>query len=115
MGSCKRGNKHYAALEPVRNGHFAHICSILPTSAPCIWYLIVCICSIEIPTRYTWIYMYSLFLYIFSLHVSGAIFTHPQERKLKSTALGLCNGCVMLVKWSSNTPMDQHTTIITHT
>jgi hypothetical protein len=35
--------------------------------------------------------MYSLFLYIFAVHVSGAICTHPQEHKLQSTALGVCN------------------------
>jgi hypothetical protein len=33
--------------------------------------------------------MYSLLLYIFALHVSGAIFTHPQEHKLQSTAIGM--------------------------
>jgi hypothetical protein len=49
MVTCKRGSKHYAALEPVRTGHFAHICSILPTSAPCIRYLIVC--TIELYVR----------------------------------------------------------------
>jgi hypothetical protein len=27
----------------------------------------------------------------FSLHVSGAICTHPQEHKLQSTDLGVCN------------------------
>jgi hypothetical protein len=36
-------------------------------------------------------YMYSLFLYIFSLYVSGAICTHPEEHKLQSTALRVCN------------------------
>jgi hypothetical protein len=41
--------------------------------------------------------MYSLFLYIFALDVSGAICTHPQEHKLQSTASGVCNGCGMLV------------------
>jgi hypothetical protein len=44
--------------------------------------------------------MDSLFLYIIALHVSGAICTHPQEHKLQSTALGVCNGCCMLVHWS---------------
>jgi hypothetical protein len=44
--------------------------------------------------------MYSLFLYIFSLHVSGAIFTHPQAYKLQSTALGVCNGYGTLIDWS---------------
>jgi hypothetical protein len=28
MGLCKRGNEHYAAVEPVRTGHFAHILKI---------------------------------------------------------------------------------------
>jgi hypothetical protein len=41
-----------------------------------------------------------LFLYIFALHVSRAISTHPQEYKLQSTAVGVCNGCVILVHWS---------------
>jgi hypothetical protein len=40
--------------------------------------------------------MYSLFCYI-CLHVSGAICTHPQEHKLQSTAIGVCNGYGMLV------------------
>jgi hypothetical protein len=45
--------------------------------------------------------MYSLFLYIcLAVHVSGAICTHPQEHELQSTALGVCNGCGMLVHWS---------------
>jgi hypothetical protein len=57
-------------------------------------------CSIEIPTRCTWIYMCSLLLYIFALRVSGTISTHPQENKLQSTVLGVCNGCGMLVHWS---------------
>jgi hypothetical protein len=35
--------------------------------------------------------MYSLFLYIFVPHVSVAICTRPQEHKLQSTALGVCN------------------------
>jgi hypothetical protein len=37
------------------------------------------------------VYMHSLFLYIFALHVSGTICTHPQEHKLQSAALGVCN------------------------
>jgi phosphoribosylformylglycinamidine (FGAM) synthase-like amidotransferase family enzyme len=44
--------------------------------------------------------MYSLFLSIFAPHVSGAICTHLQEHKLQSTALGVCNGCGVLVHWS---------------
>jgi hypothetical protein len=47
-----------------------------------------------------YIYMYSLFLYLFALHVSGAICTHPQEHKLQSTAIGMCNGYGMLIHWS---------------
>jgi hypothetical protein len=35
--------------------------------------------------------MYFLFLYIFALHVSGAICTHPQEYKLQSKAIGMFN------------------------
>jgi hypothetical protein len=41
--------------------------------------------------------MYSLFLYIYALHVSGAICTHPQEQKLQSTAIRVCNGYGMLI------------------
>jgi hypothetical protein len=37
-------------------------------------------------------YMYSLFLYIFALPVSGAICTDLQEHKLQRTAIGMCNG-----------------------
>jgi phosphoribosylformylglycinamidine (FGAM) synthase-like amidotransferase family enzyme len=44
--------------------------------------------------------MYCLFLYIFPVSVSGAICTYPQEHKLQSTAIGVCNGCGMLVHWS---------------
>jgi hypothetical protein len=44
--------------------------------------------------------MYSLSLYIFAVHVSGAICTHPQEHKLQSTAIGVCNGYGMLINWS---------------
>jgi hypothetical protein len=45
-------------------------------------------------------FMYSLFLYIFALHVSGAICTHPLEHKVQSAALGVCNGYGILVHWS---------------
>jgi hypothetical protein len=45
-------------------------------------------------------FVYSLFLYIFALHVSGAICTDPQEHKLQRTALGVCNGYGILVHWS---------------
>jgi hypothetical protein len=41
-----------------------------------------------------------LFLYIFALHVSGAIYTHPQEHKLQRTAIGVCDGYGMLIHWS---------------
>jgi hypothetical protein len=44
--------------------------------------------------------MYSLFLYIFALHVSGAICTHPQEHKLQITAIDMCNVYGMLIHWS---------------
>jgi hypothetical protein len=49
------------------------------------------------------IYGFICILYssIFLLYiVSGAICTHPQEHKLQSTAVGVCNGCGMLVHWS---------------
>jgi hypothetical protein len=32
-----------------------------------------------------------LYFTIFALHVSGAIYTHHQERKLQSTAVGTCD------------------------
>jgi hypothetical protein len=41
--------------------------------------------------------MYSLFLYIFAVHVSGAIRTHSQEHTLQRTAIGMCNGYGMLI------------------
>jgi hypothetical protein len=44
-------------------------------------------------------YMYSLFLYILAVHVSCAICTHPQEHRLQSTAIGMCNGYGMLIHW----------------
>jgi hypothetical protein len=40
--------------------------------------------------------MYSLFLYIFAVHVSGAICAHPQEHNLQSTAIG------MLIHWTES-------------
>jgi hypothetical protein len=36
------------------------------------------------------LYIFFIPLY-FALHVSGAICIHPQEHKLKSTVIGLCN------------------------
>jgi hypothetical protein len=45
-------------------------------------------------------YMHSLFLSLFTLHVSGAICTHPQEHKLQSIAIDVCNGYGMLIYWS---------------
>jgi hypothetical protein len=45
--------------------------------------------------------MCSLFLSIFSsIHVSGAICTHPQEHKLQRTPIGVCNDFGMLIHWS---------------
>jgi hypothetical protein len=46
------------------------------------------------------VHVYSLFLYICALHVSGAICTHPQEQKLQSAAIGVCNVFGMLIHWS---------------
>jgi hypothetical protein len=45
--------------------------------------------------------MYYLFLYIFAVHVSGAIYTDPQQHKLQRTAIGVWNGYGMLIHWSS--------------
>jgi hypothetical protein len=45
------------------------------------------------------LYVFFILLY-FSLHVSGAICTHPQEHKLQRTAIGVCNGYGMLIHWS---------------
>jgi hypothetical protein len=53
--------------------------------------------------------MYSLSLYIFTLHVSGAICTHLQEHKLQSTDLGVCNGCGVLLHWSRYWLGQRHT------
>jgi hypothetical protein len=36
----------------------------------------------------------------FALHVSGAICTHPQEHKLQSTAIGVCNVYGIFIHWS---------------
>jgi hypothetical protein len=46
------------------------------------------------------LFMYSLFLSILALLVSGAICTHHQEHKLQFTAIGVCNNCGMLINWS---------------
>jgi hypothetical protein len=46
-----------------------------------------------------------LFIYILcssifiALHVSGAIYTHPQEHKLQRTAIGVRNGFGMLIHY----------------
>jgi hypothetical protein len=37
------------------------------------------------------LYVFFIPLY-FALSVSGAICTHPQEHKLRRTAIGMCNG-----------------------
>jgi hypothetical protein len=61
-------------------------------------------CWRHVRLKSNWMYvhgfMYSFFLYIFTLHVSGAICTQPQKHKLPSTALGVCNDYGMLVHWS---------------
>jgi hypothetical protein len=44
--------------------------------------------------------MYSLLLFLFAVHVSGAICTHPQEHKLQNTTIGVCNVYGMLIHWS---------------
>jgi hypothetical protein len=46
------------------------------------------------------LYVYFIPLYYFALQVSGAICTHPQEHKMQSTAVGVCNGYGMLIHWS---------------
>jgi hypothetical protein len=45
------------------------------------------------------LYVFFIYLY-FYLHVSGAICTHPQEHKLQSTAISVCNGYGMLINWN---------------
>jgi hypothetical protein len=52
-----------------------------------------------------YIFMYSLFL---ALHVSGAIYTHPQDHKLQDTAIGVC--MVLVHKSTSNWtgPLTEH-------
>jgi hypothetical protein len=45
--------------------------------------------------------LYVFFIPLFlGLHVLGAICIHPQEHKLQSTAIGVCNGYGMLMYWS---------------
>jgi hypothetical protein len=46
------------------------------------------------------LYVYFIPLYYFALHVWSAICTHPQEHKLKGTAIGMCNVYGMLIHWS---------------
>jgi hypothetical protein len=46
------------------------------------------------------LYVYFIPVYYFALHVSGTICTHPQERKLQGTAIGVYNGYGMLLHWS---------------
>jgi hypothetical protein len=41
-----------------------------------------------------------LYFTIFALHVSGAICTYHQDHKLQSTAIGMRNGCGMLILWN---------------
>jgi hypothetical protein len=45
-----------------------------------------------------------LYVFLISLYFCCTCFvcyyTHPQEHKLQSTALGVCNGCGMLFHWS---------------
>jgi hypothetical protein len=45
--------------------------------------------------------LYVLFIPLyFALHVSDAIRTDPQEHKLQSTAIGMCNVYGMSIHWS---------------
>jgi hypothetical protein len=46
------------------------------------------------------LYVFFIPVYFFALHVSGAIFTHPQQHKLQSTAIGMCDGYGMLINCS---------------
>jgi hypothetical protein len=48
--------------------------------------------------------MYYLFLFVFALHASSAIYTHPQKHKLQSTVIGVFNGYGMLIHWSQPVP-----------
>jgi hypothetical protein len=45
---------------------------------------------------YMALYVFFISLY-FALHVSGAIFTHPQEHKVQRTAIGMCNDYGMFI------------------
>jgi hypothetical protein len=45
--------------------------------------------------------MYSLFLYIFALHISGPSYTHPQEHKLQCIPLHFSQVGVFVRKWYS--------------
>jgi hypothetical protein len=40
-------------------------------------------------------FIFFLYFTLFALHVLGAVCTHHQEHELKSTAIGMCNGCGM--------------------
>jgi hypothetical protein len=40
---------------------------------------------------YMVLYVFFIPLFYFAVHVSGAICTYPQEHKLQSRALGVCN------------------------
>jgi hypothetical protein len=54
-------------------------------------------------SNYMYMYLYVFFISSFlTLHVSGAICTYPQERKLQRTAIGVCNGFGMLTFWHRN-------------
>jgi hypothetical protein len=44
-----------------------------------------------------YVFFIPLYFLFFALHVSGAIFTHPQERKLQRTAISVCNGYGTLI------------------
>jgi hypothetical protein len=48
---------------------------------------------------YMYLCVFFIPLYFITLQVSGAICTHPQEHKLLSIAIGVCNGFGMLIHW----------------
>jgi hypothetical protein len=53
--------------------------------------------KVQLDVLFICIHYSSLFL---AVHVSGAICTRPQEHKLQRTAIGVCNGFGMLIRWS---------------
>jgi hypothetical protein len=75
-------------------------CNVIVLAVFCIFALVQGVyvqLKVQLDVLFICILYSSLFL---ALHVSCAICTHPQEHKLQRTAIGVCNGYVMLIHWS---------------